>query len=85
MLTTDVADDVEVVHVRVQPHKVVRCVEQPYATYIISVTGESGLEWETERRWNDLSLRSRCSAPTARRCASTLVRCRTSTRMATFS
>ena len=51
---TDVADDVEVVHVRVQPHKVVRCVEQPYATYIISVTGESGLEWETERRWNDL-------------------------------
>ena len=40
---TDVADDVEVVHVRVQPHKVVRCVEQPYATYIISVTGESGL------------------------------------------
>ena len=50
----DEADDVEVVHVRVQPHKVVRCVEQPYATYLISVTGESGLEWETERRWNDL-------------------------------
>ena len=40
--------------IRVRSQEVVRSAEQPHATYLISVTSERGLKWETERRWNDL-------------------------------
>ena len=40
--------------IRVRSQEVVRSAEQPHATYLISITSERGLAWETQRRWNDL-------------------------------